>query len=155
MSLLNGIDSEEIIAEYLKNNNITPSFIYKIDATKTNNVVTYFSKGVIVFGEKDGNISTNINLIKEIFDRAVMNYEVSDHIVKRMWWKCMANIGLNQTTAVLRTPYGTIKRIPYALELTREAMIEALLISKAIGVNLFEEYLNDVMENLPCYKMWK
>ena len=106
MSLLNGIDSEEIIAEYLGNNNIVPSFIYKIDATKTNNVVTHFSKGIIVFGEKTGNISTNINLIKEIFDRAIINYEVSGHIVKRMWWKYMANIGLNQTTAYYRHHIG-------------------------------------------------
>ena len=146
MSLLNGIDSEEIIAEYLGNNNIVPSFIYKIDATKTNNVVTHFSKGIIVFGEKTGNISTNINLIKEIFDRAVINYEVSGHIVKRMWWKYMANIGLNQTTAVLRAPYEVIQKVAYAQELARLAMEEVVLISKVMEINLSEKDIDGVME---------
>ncbi|MFA6711647.1 MAG: 2-dehydropantoate 2-reductase [Candidatus Caldatribacteriota bacterium] len=146
MSLLNGIDSEEIIAEYSGNNNIVPSFIYKIDATKTNNVVTHFSKGIIVFGEKTGNISTNINLIKEIFDRAVINYEVSGHIVKRMWWKYMANIGLNQATAVLRAPYEVIQKVAYAQELARLAMEEVVLISKVMEINLSEKDIDGVME---------
>lgn len=146
MSLLNGIDSEEIIAEYLKNNNIVPSFIYKIDATKTNNVVTHFSKGIIVFGEKTGNISANINLIKEIFDRAVINYEVSGHIVKRMWWKYMANIGLNQTTAVLRAPYEVIQKLSYAQELARLSMEEVVLISKVMEINLSEKDIDGVIE---------
>lgn len=148
MSLLNGIDSEEIIAEYLKNNNIVPSFIYKIDATKTNNVVTHFSKGIIVFGEKTGNISININLIKEIFDRAVINYEVSDHIVKRMWWKYMANIGLNQTTAVLRAPYEVMQKLSYAQELARLSMEEVVLISKVMEISLSEKDIDGVMEML-------
>ena len=148
MSLLNGIDSEEIIAEYLGNNNIVPSFIYKIDATKTNNVVTHFSKGIIVFGEKTGNISTNINLIKEIFDRAVINYEVSDHIVKRMWWKYMANIGLNQTTAVLRAPYEVMQKLSYAQELARLSMEEVVLISKVMEISLSEKDIDGVMEML-------
>jgi 2-dehydropantoate 2-reductase len=148
MSLLNGIDSEEIIAEYLENKNIVHAFIYKIDATKNYNIITYFSKGVVVFGEKTGNASTNINLIKEIFDRAAINYEASDHIVERMWWKYMSNIGLNQTTAILKTPYGMIQRIPHALELANEAMIEVLLISKAVGVNLSKEDIGSVLKML-------
>lgn len=131
MSLLNGIDSEEIIAEYLEKKNIVHAFVYKIDATKNYNIITYFSKGVIVFGEKAGNASTNISLIKEIFDRAAINYEASDHIVERMWWKYMSNIGLNHITAVLRALfYRVIQKVPYVQELARLSMKEVILISK-------------------------
>ena len=148
MSLLNGIDSEEIIAEHLGNNNIVHAFIYKIDATKNDNIITHFSKGIIVFGEKTGRPSAKINLIREIFDRAAINYEISDHILKRMWWKYMSNIGLNQTTAVLKAPYRVIQKVLFAQELARLAMEEVVTISKVMGINLSEKDIDGVMEML-------
>ena len=145
MSLLNGIDSEEIIAEYLGNKNIVHAFIYKIDATKNDNIITYFSKGIIVFGEKAGTVSDNICKIKKIFDRAAINYEISDHILKRMWWKYMANIGLNHTTAILKAPYKVIKKVSFAQELARLAMEEVVAISKVMEINLSEKDIDGVM----------
>ena len=52
-SLLNGIDSEDIITDYCKcDKNIIPAFIYKIDAIKAKNVINCYSQGIIVCGEK-------------------------------------------------------------------------------------------------------
>jgi len=83
MSLLNGIDSEEIIVKHIKHDgNIVPAFIYKIDAAKSNNVVNYYSKGIIVFGEKDGRVTEKINQVQNIFNDARINYEISDNILK-------------------------------------------------------------------------
>ena len=148
MSLLNGIDSEEIIVEHLGNKNIVHAFIYKIDATKNDNIITHFSKGIIVFGEKTGTISANVYKIKEIFDRAVINYEISDHIIKRMWWKYMANIGLNHTTAILKAPYRVIQKVSFAQELASLAMEEVVAISKVMEINLSEKDIDGVMEML-------
>lgn len=149
VSLLNGIDSEEIIAEYYKRNaNIVPAFIYKIDANKTNNIVNYYSKGIIVFGENDGRITEKINQVKNIFDNAKINYEISDNILKKMWWKYMTNIGINQTTAILKIPYWALQEVKYAQELATEAMRETILISQAININLSEEDIDNAMEML-------
>ena len=148
-SLLNGIDSEDIIADYFKcNNNIIPAFIYKIDAIKTNNIVNYYSKGIIVFGEKNGRVTEKINKVKDIFDKAKINYEISDNILKKMWWKYMTNIGFNQTTAILKATYRVLQEIEYAQELAKEAMRETVSISQAINVNLSEEDIDRAMEML-------
>lgn len=149
VSLLNGIDSEEIIAQYFKcDDNIVPAFIYKIDATKSNNIVNYYSKGIIVFGEKDGRVTEKINQVKDIFNKAKINYEISDNILKKMWWKYMTNIGLNQITAILKAPYRVLQEVKYAQELATEAIRETILISQAININLSEEDIDSAMEML-------
>jgi len=151
VSLLNGIDSEEIISNYFKcENNIAPAFIYKIDATKVNNAVNYYSKGIIVFGEKNGMVTEKINKVKNIFDRAGIKYEISDNILKKIWWKYMTNIGFNQTTAILKVPYRALQEIQYAQELAKEAMNEVVLISQStnININLSKEDISRAMEML-------
>jgi 2-dehydropantoate 2-reductase len=86
--------------------------------------------------------------MKDIFDKAKINYEISDNILKKMWWKYMTNIGLNQTTAILKAPYRVLQEIAYAQELAKEAMRETVLISQAINVNLSEEDIDRAMEML-------
>jgi len=146
MSLLNGIDSEEIIAERFGYKNIVHAFIYNIDATKENNNVRYFNRGIIVFGDTDNWVNKKTSLVKKIFDEAKINYEFSDHIMKRMWWKYMANIGVNQTTATLKATYRVLQEVSYAQELARDAMQEAVLVSKAMKINLSQEDIDHVME---------
>jgi len=51
----------------------------------------------------------------------------------------MVNIGMNQTTAILRAPYRTIQKISYAQKLVKAAMREAIEISKSLNINLSEE----------------
>ena len=148
MSLLNGIDSEDIIAERFGFANLLYSFIYKIDANRAHNRVEHYSKGIMVFGEKNGQLTEKTALAREIFEQAKINYELSDNILRRMWWKYLTNIGLNQTTAILRIPYSVIQREQYAQELAKEAMREVVQISQAININLSEADINSVLEML-------
>jgi len=122
MSLLNGIDSEEIIAERFGYENIIHAFIYNIDATRIDHRIRYLHRGIIVFGEINHQADETTNLVKDIFDQAKISYELSDNIMKRMWWKYMANIGVNQTTAILKAPYRLLQEASYAQELARDAM---------------------------------
>ena len=130
ISLLNGIDSEDIIAKQFGYQSVIHAFIYNIDATKVQNVTTYSKKGIVVFGEKDGRDTCRISKLKNILIDAEINHEISNDIIKNMWWKYMVNIGMNQTTAILKAPYRVIQKITYAQELVKAAMREAIEISK-------------------------
>jgi len=148
ISLLNGIDSEEIIAKQFGHESVIYAFIYNIDATKVQNVVTYSKKGTIVFGEKDGSVTERINKLKGILTEAGIAHEVSNDIIRNMWWKFMVNIGMNQTTAILRAPYRTIQKISYAQKLVKAAMREAIEISKSLNINLSEEDIDKAFSML-------
>lgn len=151
MSLLNGIDSEDIIAEKFGYKNLLYSFVYHIDAIKVQNIVKYADKGIIVFGEKNGQITERINQVKGIFDAVNIKYEISAEIIKRMWWKYMVNIGMNQTTAVLKAPYRALQDIPYTKELAKAAMKEVVQISQILNINLLQEDIDNELNRLMNY----
>ena len=148
ISLLNGIDSEEIIAKQFGYESVIYSFIYNIDAIKIQNVITYSKKGIIVFGEKDGSVTDRINRLKGILTEAEISHEVSNNIIRNMWWKFMVNIGMNQTTAILKAPYRTIQKISYAQKLVKAAMRETIEISKSLNINLSEEDIDKAFNML-------
>jgi 2-dehydropantoate 2-reductase len=151
ISLLNGIDSEEIIAKQFGYGSVIYAFIYDIDATKIQNVISYSKKGIIVFGEKDGSVTDRIDRLKAILNEAEIRYEVSNDIIKNMWWKYMVNIGINQATAILRAPYRAIQKISYTQELIKAAMREAIEISKSLNINLSEEDIDKTFDMLMSF----
>jgi len=151
ISLLNGIDSEEIIAKQFGYGSLIYAFIYDIDATKIQNVISYSKKGIIVFGEKDGSVTDRIERLKAILNEAEIRYEVSNDIIKNMWWKYMVNIGINQATAILRAPYRAIQKISYTQELIKTAMREAIEISKSLNINLSEEDIDKTFDMLMSF----
>ena len=139
ISLLNGIDSEDIIAKQFGYQSVIHAFIYNIDATKVQNVTTYSKKGIIVFGEKDGCITCRINKLKGILTEAGISHEISDDIIRNMWWKYMVNIGMNQATAILGASYRAFQKISYIQKINKAAMREAIEIAKSLNINLSEE----------------
>ena len=74
---------------------------------------------------------------------------------RTLWYKFMINVGVNQTTAVLRLPYGAISKkdgkrdiskevqqeIPEARQLIEKAMREVISVANAEGVDLNENDL--------------
>ena len=126
ISLLNGIDSEDIIAKQFGYQSVIHAFIYNIDATKVQNVTTHSEKGIIVFGEKDGRITNRIARLNNILAEVGISHEISNDIIRNMWWKYMVNIGMNQTTAILKAPYKVVQKSSYVQELVKAAMREVI-----------------------------
>lgn len=55
------------------------------------------------------------------------------------------NVGVNQTSAVLRAPYGMFHNIEEARDLMRMASLEVVHVAKKAGINLTEE---DITESI-------
>jgi 2-dehydropantoate 2-reductase len=55
----------------------------------------------------------------------------------------MVNVGANQTSAVLRANYGTLKTSPEARELMDSAMREVIAIARAMKVDLSEKDIEE------------
>ncbi|WBW95595.1 ketopantoate reductase family protein [Oceanirhabdus sp. W0125-5] len=146
LSLLNGIDSEDIIANKFGYNNLLYSFVGNGDSTKSGNVINHSNKGKIVFGEKDGRSTKKTNEVVSIFNEAQILYDLSHNIIRDMWWKYMVNIGMNQTTAVLKAPYRVYQKNEYAREVAKGAMREVIQIANVMDVDLGEEDIDKVFE---------
>ncbi|HOJ78010.1 MAG TPA: ketopantoate reductase family protein [Bacillota bacterium] len=139
LSLLNGITSEEIIGREYGMDKLLYSFVVGTDAVREGTVTTCSTLGKIVFGEaKNSEYSAKVVLVKDLFDRAAIPYQIPEDMLQQLWWKFMMNVGINQTSAILRAPYGVFQRITEARELMENAAREVLLIAQKAGINLTE-----------------
>jgi 2-dehydropantoate 2-reductase len=139
LSLLNGIDSEEVIGRALGVGDLLRSFVVETDANREGNSVRFTRLGTVVFGEGTGNTtSARLCAVQRLFERHHVPYRVSAQIERELWWKFMMNVGINQASAVLRAPYGTFQRVDAARTVMRAACDEVVQISQRAGICLTE-----------------
>jgi len=136
-SVMNGIDSEEIIRKNIDIAKIILSIPIGMDAVRNNNSTTYTKEGKIVFNKFDSVISDkDIEEVKTLFDQCNISSEIAKDIKYEMWFKFMINTGVNQVSALLNANYGFMQKDSYAKELMDNVMVEVVNIANAEGVNL-------------------
>lgn len=142
LSALNGISSEDMIAEAYGEEKLLYCVAQGMDAVKSGNRLTYDHMGMLVFGEKKPNVITDkVKRVAEFFRRTDFPYEVDLQMYKRLWGKFMLNVGVNQTVAVYKSNYGEIQKEGPARDMMIAAMREVIALSEKEGVHLTEEDL--------------
>lgn len=145
MSLLNGIDNEEIVGEAFGMDKLLYSSCVGIDAVRAGNDIRYTSFGKLYFGERLNKLHTErVESVKSLFDEADIPYLIPEDMIKAIWWKYMINIGVNQASAVLGATYGVFRDIHEARELLEAAMREVIAVSEKAGVGLGERDIAEV-----------
>ncbi|MEO0562615.1 MAG: ketopantoate reductase C-terminal domain-containing protein, partial [Chloroflexota bacterium] len=80
--------------------------------------------------------------VQRMFQRAQIAHETPSDMQRELWWKFMANVAVNQSSAVLRMPYGVLRTTPAALELINGLAGEVLALAAAANVNLTSDDLD-------------
>lgn len=170
LSLLNGISSEQIIAKRYGKHKVPLAMILGTDAQHSENHTTYNLKGVIHFGEKQNPVpnsgatsyaqtsecSKRVRDIAQYFERTGIAFEVPQDMEKRLWFKFMVNVGINQCSAVLQQPYGPFQHAgdghPAACEearsLMEDAMKEVIMVAQAEGIALCDKDIDNWYDTL-------
>jgi 2-dehydropantoate 2-reductase len=140
ISAINGIISEDVLAEKFGYDNIVYAVAMGMDSTKFGNEINYTQTGVLAIGDRyDNKNSENLKAVTEFFERTDFPFDLPESIQKRMWGKFMMNVGLNQVCAVYDLPYGGVQCDGEAREKMIAAMKEVQILSKYEGVNLTDE----------------
>jgi len=153
LALLNGITSEELIADRYGWDKVLHSYFIGHGSTRTGNEVTFDGVGRIVFGE--ANVSGRTPRVENVccfFDRAGIDYDVPDDIVFSQWCKFVVNVGINQASAILRASYGDFQRSEKANTIVVELMQEAVLIAHKVGIRNADALLpwaKEFIRNMP------
>lgn len=147
ISLLNGITSEEIIGKEFGIDKLLYSFVVGTDAVREGTETRFSKMGKIVFGEKmNTTYSPKVTAVKEFFDRTGISYSIPEDMLRELWWKFMMNVGINQTSAILKAPYGFFQKIEEARELMVLASREVIQLSKKVEINLSEGDINSYLK---------
>jgi 2-dehydropantoate 2-reductase len=157
LSLMNGISSERLIGDIYGMEKLLYGMVLAIDAIREDNNVNYASTAKIHFGEENNLIySDRVKAVKELFDKASIGYIIPENMLYTLWGKFMFNVGINQTSAVLKATYKVYQEITEAEDFLRAAMKEVLVLSHKTGINLREEeidgYVNLVKRQSPDSK---
>jgi 2-dehydropantoate 2-reductase len=144
LSVMNGLESEKIIGAACGLDKLVYAIAVGIDAVHENGRFTYFNPGKIVFGPiaTDGS-GPDLERIAEALTRAGVPNDMPEDILRAMWWKFMVNVGINQTSAVLRAPYGVFQSSADALAIMRSLMEEVVALAPSAGVDLRPEDITD------------
>ncbi len=137
MSLLNGISSEDLLRKRYPCAKVVESYYIGHASMRFENEIKYDGIGKIVFG---GHVQ-----IEDVFNSAGIEYEIADDMQASMWEKFIINIGINQTTAVLKSPYACFKNSE-AREIANGLMAEGVEIAKRMGVRGTDKFIENAFK---------
>ena len=146
VSLLNGISSEEILAEVFPREQILDCVAIGMDAVRDGTYLTYQHIGRWQIGSIMKQQERRLTALAGFLDQAGIAYEVCADIKRAMWNKFMINVGINQTCMVYETNYGgATDPAGAAYKDMEKAMHEVITVAKAEGIDLTEEdFRNDM-----------
>jgi len=155
LSLLNGVNSEEVIGAVYGKEKLLYSLCVAVDALRVGNIIDFTSNGRIVFGEEENlRLSEKVSSVKSFFEKTNIAYEIPTDMLHSLWWKYMVNIGINQTSAVLKATYGVFQKNSEARKFMEMAMLEVIEVSNKLGTRLTKIDLTtwyDLLNHLPAY----
>lgn len=139
LSVLNGLDSEERIAQHFGAEHVLLSTALAMDAERSGHEIAFRQAGRIVFAHLDGSTThPDVLATQQALDRAKLEWQTRDDMRHQVWWKFMINVGINQASAVLRAPYGAFQPEGDARALMMALIDEVVAISEPEGVGLGE-----------------
>lgn len=141
VSLLNGISSEEILAEAIPREQILDCVAIRMDPVREGSALRFENRGGWQIGSSVPGQEEALRTVTDFLDRVGIAYEAPADIRRAMWNKYMINVGINQTCMVYDTDYAGALQAGPALDDLLGAMRETMAVAAAEGVTLTEEDL--------------
>lgn len=138
MSLMNGLDSEEIIAGAIGEEHVLYSLI-KVPSHKEGDGYRFDPqvKNGIIFGEIcEPYESERVQAIERLFENSRLKYQVSEHIREEMWAKFRLNVSNNLPQAVLGAGVGCYRDSEHMRYIRAGLRQELEAIAKAKGIDM-------------------
>ena len=146
ISLMNGISSEDLLAEKYGRSHILDCIAIGMDAMREGTQLHYTQQGKIQFGSRDGSQKEETAALEQYLSAAGIPHEVRSDIRTAMWRKFLLNVGVNQACTIYETDYGHVTTPGPVCDEMKEAMREVIRIAKAEGIVLTEDDIVTAIE---------
>ena len=138
MSLMNGVDSEEIIGAKIGMSHVLPALI-KVASHKEPDGYHFDRKSTIgiIFGEyKSPFQSERVKVVCDLFEKSDISYRVTDYIREEIWSKFRLNVCNNLPQAILGAGVGCYRDSAHMKAISDGLRAELEAIAKAKGVDM-------------------
>lgn len=149
VSLLNGVTSEEFLAEYYGKDKLLLSYFIGHSVVRNGRNIVHDDVNKIVFGDFENSLnSENVQRVKDFFNRVGANCEIPLDMKYSLWLKYMLNVSANQATAIFGMTFGEMLANKKLMELAVNIMKEVQSVAKAEGVKNTDDMIDRTMDNL-------
>jgi 2-dehydropantoate 2-reductase len=137
ISLQNGIDNEDRIADVIGRDHVLGGAAYILAAVREPGMIDAGGPLAMVIGELDGGLpSERVRAVLEVADRAGLSVRHAEDIRVALWEKYTLLVAFSAMTGTVRLPIGAIRESPAATEMLRTLMTEVASVGRAEGVTL-------------------
>lgn len=154
LSVLNGLDSEEAIAEAYGPERVLLCIALAMDAQRDGTRVMFRQSGRLAIGVGAGmGTPDRLRATQHVLDRAGLAWVAPEDMHHEMWWKFMVNVGVNQASAVRREGYGAFQHDGPGRSLMLALIDEVVAVARAEGIDLDEHDIdtwNGVLAGQPA-----
>lgn len=143
ISVMNGISSEELIAERYGKEHVLIAVAQGMDAMRFGDSLTFTKTGQLLIGT---DLPENLGILEslcEFFDRTGFPYTKDPDIIHRLWGKFMLNVGVNQTCMVCSCTYADVLRPGRERDIYLNAMYEVIAIANVKGIALSQKEIDE------------
>lgn len=154
ISVLNGVTSEEVLAERFGWDRVLLCIAQQMDSRKVGAVVTAGCVGVMALGVRDPEDAAqraNLARVTEWLAAIEQPFITPADIQHQLWGKLICNVGVNQACAVYDCCFNGIHVPGEAREAMIAAMGEVAAVGRACGIALTDEdvaYWLDIIDHL-------
>jgi 2-dehydropantoate 2-reductase len=137
LSVLNGLDSERIVAGRFGAERVLLAIALAMDAQREGTRVFFRQAGRLKLGTGAGlGTDERLRAVQDLLDRAGLDWESPADMRREMWWKFLVNTSTNPPSGVLRAPYADFQQDGPARSLMLALIDEIVTVARAEGVEL-------------------
>jgi len=135
ITIQNGLDNDRVVFRYLSNCPVLPGLVL-VAAAKTapNEVTQRGSQKKLVFGARDGKITSKMLKVESLLKRAGIDAHVSESIDRELWKKFLFVLSFASATVAQMGPIGEALNNPQSLKVYKAVLQEAIMVGKSEGV---------------------
>jgi len=144
LSLQNGVECDDILAPIVGAGRLIGGIAQIASSIGEPGMIRHIgTMQRVVIGEPAGGSSPRVEALHAALVAAGITAEISDDIERTIWEKFVFLVGLSATTCLTRTSIGPIRRDPDRREMLLNIMRETVLVGRAKGVALPEDFAED------------
>ena len=149
MSLLNGVDSEEIIGSIFGIEKVIGSVAFIGSQILEAGIISHTASGMISIGELNNPLNPPLlrgtggrcEEILRIFENAGIPIRLSENIQRDIWAKMVWNAGFNAITALTGSLVSDVLSIPESRKIVEMAMKETMEVANKKGIRLSDDLI--------------
>ena len=149
LTLQNGIGGGDQLADVFGREKVLLGAAYIEAMRKAPGVVAQSGSSCrIVFGEDDGRETARAQRVRDLFQAAGVDVQLSSDVKRELWNKLIFICALSGMSCITRSSFAEVLETPETLRLTRRVLWEAAEVGKARAVGLDDGIVDSTMAQL-------